>query len=322
MGQVRRSRMCRQSSGRPVALTARDVEIFRLLRRYRYLRSTFIHAFVGGDRTKLVERLGQLYHDGGFVDRPQQQWQSANARHQPVVYALSEKGATVVNGLGQPVDAVAWPVGRGKSADRQFLHTLLICEILASIELGMRTNKHLRFVTWPEILRHPYCPEQTHGSGPPFAIATSNHGAGAASTSRQTHIIPDAVFGIEYAGGVRNTYRFFALEADRGTMPVVRTTRRQSDYRTKLRGYQDIIARQRYRSQFGLPNLFVLTVTTSEARKMTILKAIADSACDARVFLIKATPQEAVGAGLLYPSPDLLTEPWERADETALTIAS
>jgi hypothetical protein len=59
----RRSRMYRKSTGKRIELTERDIEIFKLLARYRYLRSTYyIHAFVGGNRTKLIERLGHLYH--------------------------------------------------------------------------------------------------------------------------------------------------------------------------------------------------------------------------------------------------------------------
>ena len=46
--QRRRSKMRRTGTGRRIELTARDVEIFKLLGRYRYLRSTYIHAFVGG----------------------------------------------------------------------------------------------------------------------------------------------------------------------------------------------------------------------------------------------------------------------------------
>ena len=64
----RRSRMTRAASGKHVELTARDIEIFKLLQRYRYLRSTFLYAFVGGkNETRFKERLGALFHDGRYV---------------------------------------------------------------------------------------------------------------------------------------------------------------------------------------------------------------------------------------------------------------
>src|ERR1700743_3862316 len=89
--QRRRSRMRRTRTGKRIELTARDVEIFKLLSRYRYLRSTYIHAFVGGaSETRFKERLGDLFHEG-FLDRPEAQWEFADARCMPAVYE---------NGLG------------------------------------------------------------------------------------------------------------------------------------------------------------------------------------------------------------------------------
>ena len=35
-------------SGKRIELTARDVELFKLLYRYQYLRSDFLYAFLGG----------------------------------------------------------------------------------------------------------------------------------------------------------------------------------------------------------------------------------------------------------------------------------
>src|SRR5882762_2017458 len=100
-GQLRRSRMHRTRTGKRIELTARDIEIFKLLERYRYLRSTFIHAFVGGaSETRFKERLGHLYHESGYLDRPQQQWQFANSRYVPVVYENTDFAREVLSGHG------------------------------------------------------------------------------------------------------------------------------------------------------------------------------------------------------------------------------
>src|SRR5471030_1578939 len=88
----RRSRMRRTRTGKRLELTARDIEIFKLLARYRYLPSTFIHALVGGrSETRLKERLGDLFHEG-YIDRPGQQWEFANALNRLAVYE-SDSGA-------------------------------------------------------------------------------------------------------------------------------------------------------------------------------------------------------------------------------------
>ncbi|MEI9933134.1 MAG: hypothetical protein WDM89_22040 [Rhizomicrobium sp.] len=80
--------MRRTSVDKRIELTARDLEIFRMLARYRYLPSTYIHAFVGGaSRTRFKERLGDLFHEG-FLDRPERQWETADCRHRPVIHEL------------------------------------------------------------------------------------------------------------------------------------------------------------------------------------------------------------------------------------------
>ena len=67
--------MRRTRTGKRIELTQRDIDIFKLLRQYRYLRSTYIHAFVGGaSETRFKERLGNLFHEG-YLDRPSQQWE-------------------------------------------------------------------------------------------------------------------------------------------------------------------------------------------------------------------------------------------------------
>src|SRR5215470_9141771 len=97
----RRSRMRRIKVGKRIELTERDIELFKLLNRYRYLRSTFLYAFVGGNsETHFKERLGHLYHDGGYIRRPEQQWQFANSRYMPVIYELDTKGEQVLRDQG------------------------------------------------------------------------------------------------------------------------------------------------------------------------------------------------------------------------------
>ena len=97
----RRSRMRRVSVGKRIELTDRDIELFKLLNRYRYLRSNFLYAFLGGNsETRFKERLGHLYHDGQYINRPPQQWQFANCRHMPLIYELDDKGEQVLRQHG------------------------------------------------------------------------------------------------------------------------------------------------------------------------------------------------------------------------------
>src|ERR1700674_1308905 len=132
----RRSRMRRINTGKRVELTDRDIELFKLLNRYQYLRSTFLYAFLGGNsETRFKERLGHLYHEGRYINRPEQQWQFANCRYMPVIYELDDRGEQVLRerGLKQSESPL---LKKGRiGAYRQFAHELMICDCMASIEL-------------------------------------------------------------------------------------------------------------------------------------------------------------------------------------------
>ncbi len=164
--------MQRTKSGRRIELSDRDMEIFKLLARYRYLRSTYIHAFVGGaSETRFKERLGDLYHEG-YLDRPAQQWEFADARCRPVVHELGSGGARVLHDVRDGTEQARTPLTT--SAHRQFRHSLMICEALASMELGVRLGDSLRFIPWPEILAR--APEATRASPAPFRLPVSTGG--------------------------------------------------------------------------------------------------------------------------------------------------
>ena len=62
--------------------TDRDIEIFRLLTRYRYLPSDYIHVFVGGSSKGLNRRLNLLSRKPNlYLARPHQQRDCASANH-------------------------------------------------------------------------------------------------------------------------------------------------------------------------------------------------------------------------------------------------
>src|ERR1700692_1339898 len=121
--QKRRSRMRRVSSGKRIELTNRDMELFKLLNRYRYLRSDILHSLVGGNsETRFKERLGHLYHDGRYINRPGQQWQFANSRYMPVVHELDDKGEQVLRERGL-IHSDSPLIKKGRmGAYRQFAH--------------------------------------------------------------------------------------------------------------------------------------------------------------------------------------------------------
>jgi hypothetical protein len=294
--------MRRTPNGKRLEITSRDVEIFRLLGRYRYLRSTYLHAFVGGaSEARLKERLGDLFHEG-YIDRPSQQWAFANARHSPAVYDIGTGGRRALQEVGCDLSGQYTFLADG--AHRQFLHSLLICEILASFELAVRTTLDLRFIGWPEMLGK--APEGTQRSNAPFRLPVPSGGT----------LVPDGLFGLEYSADGARKYRFFALEADRGTMPVQRSKPGQTSYLGKIAAYREVIKQQVHRAHWGIPNLLVLTITTCEVRVQTMMAGLGNDAGGNAPLLFKAI----AAADLARPANHLLFELWYRASLDPLQI--
>lgn len=290
--------MKRTRKGKRIELTERDIAIFRLLSQYRYLRSTYIHAFVGGaSETRFKERLGDLFHEG-YLDRPSQQWEFADARHMPAVHELGERGRRALEACAGCNDAARTYLAN--QAHRQLQHCLMICECLASIELDARDRGGLRFIPWGEILSK--APAETQAAAVPFKLALPG-GA----------IIPDAFFGLEYQADGRKTYRFFALEADRGTMPVSRAGMGQTSYLAKLALYRQAIDGAHHRRHWNIPNLLVLTLTTDPRRLADMLAKLGG---EHPLFLFKAVLPRA----LTVPTTGLMTEPWERMGHSSFHI--
>jgi hypothetical protein len=124
------------------------------------------------------------------------------------------------------------------------------------------------------------------------------------------------MFGLEYTYGGTKAYRFFALEADRGTMPIGRTNPNQTSYLGKIAAYREVIAHRAHKTHLGLPNLLVLTLTTGEARMADIMGRLGGQTGDSPAFLFKSVD----AFSLKTPSPQLLLEPWQRAGFAPLRI--
>lgn len=98
-------------------------------------------------------------------------------------------------------------------------------------------------------------------------------------------------------------------------MPISRSKTGQTSYLGKLAGYRQIVEGHVHKTHWGVPNLFVLTLTVSTARVAEIVGKLGTEGCP--VFLFKAVDETA----LVRPVPQLLREPWTRAGLPPLSIA-
>src|ERR1700730_19328271 len=164
----RNSRWTREpvtDDGRAVVVypTQRDIEIFKLLTRYRYLPSDYIHAFVGGSANALSRRLNLLSRKPNlYLARPHQQRETADANYRHLIYELDERGSRVLKERGLSF--------LPKSYHRNFEHELMVAQITASFELGTRERTNVRLISWPEIFANPPTPESTRRSPTAAAI--------------------------------------------------------------------------------------------------------------------------------------------------------
>ncbi|MBR7518124.1 hypothetical protein KC217_20865, partial [Mycobacterium tuberculosis] len=74
-------------------------------------------------------------------------------------------------------------------------------------------------------------------------------------------VIPDGLCGIAHA---KRGVSFYAIEADRNNEPIETSKLSRSSVARHIWGYRYVLRNELYKSHYGLPNLQVLTITTSE----------------------------------------------------------
>jgi len=235
-------------------LTPRDVEILRLLRRHRFLRSNHIAALLGDSRQQLLRRLQKLYHHG-YVERPLCQLDYFHRGGSlAMVYGLGNRGAAFLlrTENSSPI-RLDWNA-RNRSATRQFLdHALMISEILVTLETASRARGDVRF-RHAEELEH-----SAHGDAARWSIT--------ARGVEHITVIPDAVFALERMQMDGSTDSvFYCLEADRGTMPVQSANEHRTSIARKIAAYETSWRTNIFRQRFNATRVQILTVTTSAAR--------------------------------------------------------
>lgn len=240
-------------------LTKRDRVIIKLIHRHRFLRSHQIVALVESSPQQVLRRLKLLYHHG-YLERPRAQleyYQRGGAR--PMVYGLSNKGGKL---LEQELGKAATWSERNQDVGRMFLeHAILVSDVMVSIELACRQSGDVRLL-YEDQLSLQSKPNQFQ-----WQVKVPDHGV-------TLGVIPDQVFALEYADHTGEVQRvYFFLEADRGTMPVVRSGLRQTSFYRKLLAYEATWTQKVHQRKLGIHRFRVLTVTTNAMRVTTLLEA-------------------------------------------------
>jgi hypothetical protein len=254
----------------PMRLTSDDLTILRNIAKHRFLRSTHLLRLMGGRSTKkLIERLAMLYHNG-YVDRPRAQLDYyAAAGSAPMVYALANRGALVLaenDGMDRAQIDWTW---KNRSAGRLFVdHTLLAADVVIGAEQATRIRHDVRLIEPQEMLAA--APLSTRNATNPFKLKTRVIRDG---NRIDLVVIPDRVFGLDFT--VERKCKYFFLEADRATMPIIRSDLDQTSYFRKLIAYVAGGGKTNtFGKHLGVDNFRVLTVTTSSERTASMLDAL------------------------------------------------
>ena len=264
--------------------TERDIEIFKLLARYRYLSSDYIHAFIGGNAKALTRRLNLLSRKPNlYLVRPHQQRESASSNHRPLIYELDERGVRLLRERGTSPPA--------KSSSRYFAHELMTAQIMASFELGTREHPHVRLITWSEILSREHTPRSTRESTSPASIPVTFSMRGEAHSLKLT--ADGQPFGLERVIGGSRSYLFFpGIEADCATEPLDASDADRSSLAKKFAAYTAIAEQGIYHSHFGFPNFFVPIITSATARMHSMMRLLErmTGGRGSKMFLFKTFP--------------------------------
>lgn len=247
----------------PIELTERDHRIIRLVHRHRFLRSSHITVLVGGSPQQLLRRLQLLYHHG-YLERPRCQidsYHKSGSRH--IVYGLGNKGGSFLkNELGNAFRSVSWGE-KNRAVGRIYLeHALLVSDVLVAIELACR-NANIQLLTEHELA--------APGKPPSFRWKVK------LKSGIRLGVVPDRTFALEFLDkGGKNERAYFFLEADRGTMPVIRRKLYQTSFRRKLLAYEATWSQSIHHTRFSFHRFRVLTVTKSAERVTSLVKACSE----------------------------------------------
>jgi DNA-binding Lrp family transcriptional regulator len=237
----------------PIHLTKRDREIIRLIHRHRFLRSHQIIALIGGSAQPLSRRLQRLFHHG-YLERPRAQLQYyERGGSQTIAYGLGNKSCSLLQ-----LNPISWGE-KNRAIGRMYLaHALLVSDVMVSLELACR-QYGIRLVHEDEL----------H-----LPVEAPLHWRVKIRDGTKLGVIPDRVLALEYTDQYGSTQRvYYFLEADRGTMPVVRQKLTQTSIYRKLLAYEATWANKVHQRHLGIPRFRVLTVTTSAARVKSLLDA-------------------------------------------------
>jgi Replication-relaxation len=294
----RSPRFQRRSDLRNFQLTERDVELLRLVYKHRFLRSTHAIELLGGSAQGILRRL-QLLFQHGYLERPvfkRQMYSWGGA--EPLVYSLGERGAELLGQVAAVLPRrLEWLSQRPPERHESIEHGLMVTELITRVQASCRQLGRVRFIDPDEITRELLDQLPVGKRIFRWRVNVVQNGV-----PGEIEVVPDQVFGLHYLDRPRSHNKtYFFLEADRGTMPVMRKDLRQSSIQKKLVGYHESWRQGVLLRKFGIQRFRVLTVTRSAERVPHLVEAnrAFNSGKGSGLFLFGSSEKLALSPNLL-----------------------
>ena len=184
-----------------------------------------------------------------------------------MIYGLTRKGARLLRDHGHDVQRrLLDGIDKERGAGWRFVeHTVSITEFFVQLETALRSRQDVRILDRDEIVEDARSSTRERKSRIEATIRLDG-------ALRKNAVIPDALFGLRFNDEEES---YFALEIDRGEMPVERYhDLYRTYYAKKMLTYFEANRQQRHLHDLGINALRVATVTTTQERVEQMLAAL------------------------------------------------
>lgn len=258
-----------------MALTARDIEILKLVNDCRLLRGEQIEALFFPSRSTAQYRLARLFHHE-YLDRHFLSVVSGGPASSPALYSIGKRGAQLlVEQLGYERRELRRIKG-GEVGWHLLEHVLAINSVRMALLLACR-QEGIEVLEWRD--------ELAFRAEPDYVELRDKRGR-----SQRKPVFPDAYFCL---GTPRGKARFF-LELDRGTEALAKIA-------PQFAVYEAYTASGQYQARFQARSLRILVVTTT-AKRLESLQAVARTVGGDRKYwfttLAQLTAQDVLTAAI------------------------
>lgn len=258
----------------------RNLSLLGYVAQHRLVSSDDLARLDGGSAQNVKRELRRLWAHGYLV-RPAAQLRAvAITGPQPLVYGLSNKGARLLREHGQHIKTdIDWSENTQRAGFSFIDHEVARARFMTSLQVAERERTDIKLLRAAAIIAN--APEKTRAAKHPlkWTARIPENGRDIPAT-----IVADDLFALVFPD---DTASYFLVEIDRGSMPVRRNgesaeemvggkRRLRTYYKQKLATYYHGWRQRRHVEQFGVDQLRVLTVTTSQERIETMLDAVGE----------------------------------------------